>query len=226
MSLYDKVMSGEILIEDAIVSKMARKPDFYNDKSVSMMTDGIRNRSYKVWNGMIRRCYDPISLLDNPRYLDSTINSEWHNYADFHRWYIEQPNNDVWQCDKDLSRYDSKVYSSKTCMLLPARINSYISQVAAQWDSKRELPVGIIVEDGSYRVVVSGIKFGCHHTLEEAFMEFCEVKQKYLKAICDVEGLDTYTQYLCLRHLYISLCHIAHNYGLNTDLVVLQYVLK
>lgn len=46
---------------------------------------------YSVWQGMIKRCYNPIILKKKePSYINCNVCKEWANYQTFAKWVSEQ----------------------------------------------------------------------------------------------------------------------------------------
>ena len=48
--------------------------------------------SYRIWLGMIRRCYDNKDLNKNKAYVGCTVCDEWLCYANFEKWYDDRQN--------------------------------------------------------------------------------------------------------------------------------------
>lgn len=48
-----------------------------------------REKSYEVWKGMLKRCYDEKIRYKNPTYKNVTACEEWHCYQSFAKWYEE-----------------------------------------------------------------------------------------------------------------------------------------
>ena len=84
----------------------------------------VNNRlAYRYWASMFDRCY----TNNYPSYKDCIVDTEWHNYTNFEKWfnknYYEIPNEKM--ClDKDILIKGNKIYSSKTCIFVPHRINT------------------------------------------------------------------------------------------------------
>ena len=75
--------------------------------------------AYSVWRAMLARCYG-----DNKSYQGVYVCSQWLSFQNFAEWYYSQEDDNGYHLDKDLLSKDSKVYSPKTCILLPQIINN------------------------------------------------------------------------------------------------------
>lgn len=81
---------------------------------------------HQAWSNMLRRCY----CTDYREYhlyggRGVTVCDEWHNFQNFADWYTCNYK-EGYVLDKDL-KGDGKVYSSSQCILIPAIINSFIT---------------------------------------------------------------------------------------------------
>lgn len=81
-----------------------------------------------VWEHMIERCYGDRSI--NTTYNGVSICKEWHNFQVYAEWYINN-NVEKYQVDKDLKQIGikDKIYSPKTCLFLPSKINNMIKGI-------------------------------------------------------------------------------------------------
>ena len=134
-----------------------------------------QNMNYKLWIGMLRRVYD----IDNKTYRNVTVCDEWHNFQNFAKWYEENYPYNIkyinFQIDKDLMQegIKNKIYSPKTCIFLPQKINSYIADRSLKNTSGF---VGVTFEKyyKKYRAIINdfdsgkSIHLGYFKTPEEA----------------------------------------------------------
>ena len=96
------------------------KPDKFNTTLGEGFSSTEHERVYRIWRGMIRRCFYGI-----PRtYVGVTVSDEWHVFSNFATWYYSQIGCDdsSYELDKDLSR--ALIYSENTCFLVPREINN------------------------------------------------------------------------------------------------------
>lgn len=86
-----------------------------------------RNNYYGIWSDMLRRCYSEKYRDKKPSYVGCTVCEEWHNFQNFAKWYEEnyyEFEDEIMQLDKDILVKGNRVYSPKTCLILPNSINS------------------------------------------------------------------------------------------------------
>lgn len=90
--------------------------------------NGKQVREYKVWKGMIERCYEKSSRA-YPYYgmKGVSVCDEWHNFQNFAKWYCDNHPKDgiSYQLDKDLKAIGNKVYSPETCMFVSPKVNTF-----------------------------------------------------------------------------------------------------
>ena len=106
----------------------------------------VENRVYRVWRGLIERCYAEYSNKQTrwKSYNDVIVDEKWHNFQNFADWYTNQPGYNLgFEIDKDLrSSEDNRIYSEETCTLLPSEINMML--VSKRYTkNKHNLPKGI-----------------------------------------------------------------------------------
>ena len=114
---------------------------YIGDASTSI--NGKRETSYKIWQGMIYRCYNEETQHKNPTYKGCSVCDEWHNYSNFKKWFNENyynVENEKVALDKDWIKKGNKVYSPDTCVFAPMTINNLLTK-----SNKRrgELPIGV-----------------------------------------------------------------------------------
>lgn len=93
---------------------------------------------YKVWIGMLRRCYNRSPNKDHT-YKGCTVCNEWHYFSNFKAWADTQD----WEgkhLDKDLLSKDSKVYSPETCIFVDRLVNNFVT---LRDKSRGVYPIGV-----------------------------------------------------------------------------------
>lgn len=87
---------------------------------------GNASKCYCTWFNMMKRCYDPNSR-DHEMYKDCEVMMKWHNFQNFAEWwdkeYYEIPNT-VMSLDKDILKKGNRLYSPRTCCIVPLDLNS------------------------------------------------------------------------------------------------------
>lgn len=127
-----------VYIRDGVV-KDPMRPSMYE---VGYRGTGIytsKSKSCKIWEGMLCRCYSKKSLKENPTYRDCSVSKDWHNFQVFAKWY-EQNYVEGYHLDKDLLVVGNRVYSQDTCVFVPPKINSFLTNSAA---SRGEYLIGV-----------------------------------------------------------------------------------
>lgn len=146
--------------------------------------DGM-TEEYHCWQNMLERCYCNKLKDLHPSYYDiSSICEEWHNFQNFATWHKEHKYevNERLHLDKDILYAGNKIYSPKTCLLVPQRINMLFSNKP----NDRGLPNGIRKTDGGkYSAKYGGKDIGTYSTLEEAYAEYARVKEKRIREVAD-----------------------------------------
>jgi len=124
---YNAVKGGRV--------KYPYQPNVYN---VGYVGEGeypkyVNNRNtkaYKLWNGMLQRCYDEKYHEKKPTYKSVAVCEEWHNFQVFAKWFHEESNyQEGWHLDKDLLSFELKTYSPTTCVFIPSALNSFLTNV-------------------------------------------------------------------------------------------------
>lgn len=148
--------------------------------------NGVKTNIYKVWCGILERCYGKKSTLSERGYA-STMCDEWLNYQLFADWYEENyyEVGDERMCvDKDILIKGNTLYSPSTCCIVPNSINCLLIGS----DAKRgAYPIGVSYKQGEgfySRCNIAKNKtvyLGTYNTPEEAFLVYKTYKEKTIK---------------------------------------------
>lgn len=173
----------------------------------SSCENGELTRQYKIWCGMLMRCYDPKYLEKYPSYNACEVCESWHNFQNFAHWYENnyyQIPGDIMCLDKDILFKGNKVYSRETCIFVPNRINTLFVKCNK---SRGGLPIGVYYhkQNGKY---ISQCNFGdgqknlgSFDNPEKAFQVYKEYKEKYIKEVIDsYEGIIPEPHYSKLKN--------------------------
>ena len=102
---------------------------FYGVGNYTARKDNIKTEEYIKWFSMFVRCYDEDYHKKQPTYIGCKVSEEFCNFQNFASWYTHN----IYSCkypleiDKDLLYEGNKIYSPKTCCLIPKEINSTIN---------------------------------------------------------------------------------------------------
>ena len=137
------------------------------------------------WDDMLNRCYG--DRESNPSYEGCTVHKDWHNFQNFAAWFESNYPLDCREklvLDKDILVPGNKIYSEKTCCLIPQLINYQFKET-----KRGDLPIGIGKKHNMYfaRLNRYGIKYtlASSHSLEEVVEIRRQAKQKYIKELAE-----------------------------------------
>lgn len=154
-------------------------------KYKSVKENGRHTREYSTWNDMIVRCYKEKDRHLHPAYKDCIVCEEWLNFQIFTEWYHEnyyEIDNGRMHLDKDILIENNKVYSPKTCIFVPQRIN----MLFASKPNKYNLPSGIsLTYNKKYHTNYNGVYIGTYETLTEAMIYYNEEKIICIREIAE-----------------------------------------
>lgn len=157
--------------------------------------NGKNTKIYDIWHSMMKRCYDPYYINKEPTYADCFVCEEWLNFQRFAKWceenYYEVEDKKM-HLDKDILYKGNKIYSPKTCVFVPQRINQLFVKpnkrkktlIGVNWREDRGKfysYCSIIEENGKYKSVY----LGSYVTENEAFYEYKKFKENYIKQIAN-----------------------------------------
>jgi len=136
--------------------------DYISDKSGK--TGNYNKRVYGSWCRMLGRCYDPKEQM-KPKgraYIGVTVCEEWHCFQNFGKWASDKEDKFIvgFELDKDMFG-DGLSYSPDNCTLLPASINSFLSECGATKVSGLPDGVNIVKPKGGTNATVGYIA-RCH----------------------------------------------------------------
>ena len=147
--------------------------------------DGIayNTEAYQVWINMIRRCYDEKVIARRSCYRGCSVCEEWLYLSNFMAWY-NQNCRLGYQIDKDILNKGNKIYSPKTCLGVPRRINAlFISSRAA----RGQYPIGVTKHYKKFEAQINyghgTVSLGDYETPEDAFVAYKSAKEAYIKQI-------------------------------------------
>lgn len=144
---------------------------YIGDASVSIGNKIVKH-SYKTWYNMMLRCYADKYRYKNQSYKDCEVCVEWHNYANFEKWYNEnyyEIGKEKIHLDKDILVKGNKIYGPDTCIFVPQTINYLFLNMKK---SRGKYPIGVTLDKryNKFCPQVQGIGWlGYYNTPEEAF---------------------------------------------------------
>lgn len=162
--------------------------------------EGNHMTAYKVWEGMLRRCYKGDKGRES--YADCTVCDEWLNYQTFCKWFYKHYITG-YHLDKDILVKGSRVYSPTTCRFIPSSINVMVSKNKVGKYKIGAKPCGVlkksfkcsILEDNKMRYI------GSFPSEDEASEAYKKERLKYVKGV----AFDYYTNGLICEEIYDAL---------------------
>ena len=153
--------------------------------------NGKHNPWFKIWNDMLRRCYDPKLQEKRPTYKGCKVENYFLNFQHMGEWlennYYEIPG-ETMCLDKDILYKGNKVYSRDTCIFVPERINLLFTK---RDNDRGKNPIGVSdLPSGNYIAYCNNgygkrIYLGSYSTKEEAFQVYKNYKEKVIKEVID-----------------------------------------
>lgn len=135
---------------------------------------GVVTKEYRLWEGMLTRCYSNKVHSRQPCYMEAQVSEEFLNFQYFAEWCQSQMGFlQGYDLDKDFISNNSATYSEDTCVFLPRKINTFnLTRIKAR---KYDLPEGVMPSRNGtkYKAMgsVDGVRknLGSFDTPEEAF---------------------------------------------------------
>ena len=153
--------------------------------------NGVHTKEYKLWTGMLQRCYSDSFKKKRPTYEDCKCSENFKSYEYFYEWCNKQIgfNNEGWHLDKDLltkgNIKGNKVYSETTCVFIPNEINILLTKCTA---SRGKYLIGVCWcnTHKAFKAQVSKSKgkrehLGYFNTELEAFNAYKVAKESFVK---------------------------------------------
>lgn len=157
---------------------------------------------------MLKRCYDEKRLIKQPSYKNCIVCEEWHNFQNFAKWYEENYYNiedEIMCLDKDILCHNlklkNKIYSPKTCLIVPQRINVLFVGIKNNIKDKYDCGKNFDKRRKKFRARCNINKtnkneasLGYYDNPEEAFEAYKTFKESYIKQVAD-EYKSKYPQF-------------------------------
>ena len=164
---------------------------YLGEGKYKVFENGRDTDKYKIWHGMLMRCYDPKYQEKHPSYKGCKVEDHWLNFQNMGKWlennYYEVPGERM-HLDKDILCKGNKVYSRSTCIFVPQRINNLFVKSD---NSRGKDPIGVRPNSsGNYEARCSNgygkqVSLGTYNSKEEAFQVYKEYKEKVIKEVID-----------------------------------------
>lgn len=146
---------------------------------------------YDYWHSMLQRCYDKKFVKRQKTYVDCIVCDEWLNFQKFAQWF----DNNYYEIkegrmslDKDILYKHNKIYSPKTCVFVPSRINVLFTKSNA---SRGNCVIGVRYKKDcdKFEARCSTFKnntyLGLYNSEKEAYYVYKHFKEQYIKQIAE-----------------------------------------
>ena len=190
---------------------------YLGEGKYKVFENGRDTDKYKIWHGMLMRCYDPKYQEKHPTYKGCSVEDYLLNFQHMGKWleenYYEVPGEKM-HLDKDILCKGNKVYSRSTCIFVPQRINNLFVKSD---NSRGKDPIGVRPNSsGNYEARCSNgygkqVSLGTYNSKEEAFQVYKQYKEKVIK-----EVIDSYEGVIPEPH-YSRLKTAMYNYEVEID---------
>lgn len=157
----------------------------------SINSDNKIVQSYQIWQKMMQRCYDPKFHNKQPTYSGITVCEEWMSYENFKKWFDNnyyEIDGEIMCLDKDILLKNNIIYSPKTCIFVPKRINNLFTK---RQNDRGDYYIGVTYrkKTGKFEArcnVLKGRKhIGSYNTELEAFIAYKNFKETYIKSVAE-----------------------------------------
>lgn len=145
---------------------------------ISDMSGVSYTKEYKLWAGMIDRCYGRRSKRNFPSYAGCSVADEFLKLSVFYEWCQNQIGFNLgFDIDKDLFQKGNKEYHPDKCVFIPRAINNLLKDKGAKKDG---LPCGVkMVRNGKFVATIG--RFGGNLHLG-TFDDMNDAKNSYIQA--------------------------------------------
>ena len=171
------------------MSKLICNVGYIGEGPYKSMVNYKYDPAYHKWYDMLRRCYTTKPLKSQECYIGCTVDTDWHNYQNFAHWYYTElyPCEDKLVLDKDILYKHNTIYSERTCLLVPSKINNLFPNAKKV---RGKYPVGVSKHRNKYQANccdgTGKTKYlGSYTSVEQAFMVYKNYKQQLIKQEAD-----------------------------------------
>jgi len=145
-------------------------------------------REYKLWQGMLERCFSEKCKQKCPTYEGVTCSKEWLSMTKFIEDVSQMKGFGLigWALDKDILQKGNKLYSKDTCCFVPQEVNNLLIK---RDNYRGEYPVGVDFHkvSGKFRasLAINGKQknLGYFTIPEEAFQVYKLAKEAQIKVV-------------------------------------------
>ncbi len=152
--------------------------------------NGAKLKEYRVWRGLLGRCYNEKTKLRSISYVDCSASDNFKYYPFFKDWCHDQIGfgEEGFELDKDILVKGNKTYSEDTCVFVPKEINLLFCKSN---NIRGDYPIGVkfcnISNKFKAAITRNNKQFhlGSFSTPEEAFLAYKEAKEQQIKVVAN-----------------------------------------
>lgn len=102
---------------------------YYGIGKYTARKNNVKTEEYVKWISMFVRCYDEKYHMRQPTYIGCKVSEEFCNFQNFAEWYSHYKYDCKYplEIDKDLLYEGNKIYSPRTCCVIPKEINTTLN---------------------------------------------------------------------------------------------------
>lgn len=148
-----------------------------------------KTKCYSTWHSMMTRAYSDDYKEKHSTYKDVSVCEEWHDYSNFKEWYYEnyyEIEGEKICLDKDILYKNNKIYSPKTCIFAPIKINNLFTKNNA---IRGDLPIGVNRIGNRYQARINADNKRISEffdTPKDAFIFYKIEKEKEIKRVANI----------------------------------------
>lgn len=166
------------------------------EHGINDVLNASKYRWYKIWQEMLRRCYDLKLIQKYPTYNGCTVDDNWLYLSNFKEWYEDQGDVSQLFLDKDFLYPGNKIYSKERCILIPNALNALITKSNS---IRGQYPIGVVKKGNRYIARCKNrkelITVGSYLTPEDAYAAYCDYKIVVLNSyIPEIQELNVNDQ--------------------------------
>lgn len=156
----------------------------------------VLTKEYAMWMNMLKRCFYKKIKDKQPSYKEAICCDEWLYFDNFYEWLHNQENFERWKSnnryalEKDILVKNNKIYSPKTCCIVPQNVNCLFLKREAD---RGLYPIGVRYRDEGFMASCHNPftdrreELGSYSTPEKAFSIYKDYKEDLIKQVAEIE---------------------------------------
>ena len=161
---------------------------------IDLKVNGQYLKEYKIWKGVLRRCYSEYCHNTQPTYAECSMSKDFQYFPYFMQWCSKQTGfgslddkGRPFTLDKDILIKGNKLYSEDTCCFVPYEINNSFLK---KGNKRGECLIGVCKRKDRFIAHLSRgnsiqIFLGSFTTEIEAFNAYKQAKEAHIKSLAE-----------------------------------------